>query len=197
MTDTQYKLFGWDRELDYNKTYKQLVNKLKELRDKNTARATAQLAYTIVLLTQLRNGCRVGEAIDAVYNIARNFTRETEVTVEKRKDGATRKIVLPEEVTKNDIMRIGGFIINEYEQKGKKRLVRRVGNYARRTFDFNTHALRYAFITQLARQGVSAQLIAKMTMHKRLDYIVYYTQKLEAEEILRNLNNSRRGGGKR
>ena len=57
----------------------------------------------------------------------------------------------------------------------------------KRNLDFNTHALRYAFITYLAKQGYSAQLIAKMTGHKKVDYILHYTEKVEAEEILQKI----------
>ena len=179
--------FAWDKGLDYNETKKKLLAEIKKRRKETTMRSTKQLAYLIILLTQLENGSRVGEAIEAIYKISKNFDVEVDVPVEKRKDGMLRKIFLPKEIRKEDILRIAGFIIQEYEQKGKKRLVVRISNFARKNLGFNTHALRYAFITKQAKEGTPAQIIAKMTMHARLDYILYYTQQQKAEEILKNL----------
>ena len=59
--------------------------------------------------------------------------------------------------------------------------------YSKCTYGFNTHSLRYAFITYLLRQGVSPSIIAKITKHSRLDYILTYTQEKTAEEVLRKL----------
>lgn len=180
--------FAWDAKLDYEKTYKQLVKYIKQKREENTQLGIRQLAYAIILLTQLRNGSRIGETIDAIYLMCKNKTREAYVDVEKRHEHKeTRLVVLPEEVTKSDILKIGGFIISEYESTPKKKLVTRLSNFARRQFGFNTHALRYARITYLARKGVAPQLIAKQTGHARMDYILYYTQRNKAEDLLRQI----------
>jgi len=50
-----------------------------------------------------------------------------------------------------------------------------------------TTSYNYADRTQIALQGVSAQLIAKIKGHAKLDYILYYTQKQKAEQILESL----------
>jgi site-specific recombinase XerD len=69
----------------------------------------------------------------------------------------------------------------------EKVLVNRVKSYCVRTYNFNTHSLRYAFITHLLRLGVSPSIIAKITKHSRLDFILAYTQERAAEEILKKI----------
>ena len=59
--------------------------------------------------------------------------------------------------------------------------------YAGRTFGWNTHSLRYARITHLAKQGVSPSLMAKITHHKRLDYVLRYTEQKAADELNREI----------
>jgi len=53
------------------------------------------------LLVQLRNGARIGEAIEAVKEFCESKGRAVSVRVvriEKRKEGDTRLMVLPEEL---------------------------------------------------------------------------------------------------
>jgi len=68
-----------------------------------------------------------------------------------------------------------------------KRLEKRLHYYARKWLDTNTHSLRYALVGFLAKRGVSAQIIAKITGHKKLDRILQYTQLVKAEEILEEI----------
>ena len=169
------KMFGWDKGLDYEKTYKQILKHMKE-----ATRDTTK-AYDIILLTQLRNGSRLTEAINFLNKIieTKPFKREATVKVEKRKDGHERQMILPEEIDKRELLRVA-YVIKEANRW-------RVAEYCKRTYGFNTHALRYAFISHLTKKGVAPQLIAKITGHKTLDYILYYTQQQKAEEILKNL----------
>lgn len=165
------KPFGWDRGLDYEKTYRQILEHYKE------ARWKTQKAYDIILLTQLRNGSRVGEAITFIKKVLVERKRELYIPVEKRKDGAVRLMVLPKEIKLNDVLSLG-FIFEKAD-------VNKVTTYCWNTYKFNTHSLRYAFISYMARKGTAPQLIAKMTGHKSLEFILYYTQQTEAEELLR------------
>ncbi len=52
------------------------------------------------MLVQLRNGARIGEAIEAVKEFCESKGRAVSVRVriEKRKEGDTRLMVLPEEL---------------------------------------------------------------------------------------------------
>lgn len=51
----------------------------------------------------------------------------------------------------------------------------------------NAHSLRYAFITYLLKQGVNPTIVARVTGHTKLDFILHYTQAKEAERVLREL----------
>jgi len=41
--------------------------------------------------------------------------------------------------------------------------------YCRRAYGFNTHSLRYAFVSYLLKRGVSPSIAAKITGHRSLD----------------------------
>lgn len=165
------KIFGWDKGLDYEKVYKQILEHYK-----STNRSTSK-AYDIILLTQLRNGSRVGEAINFLQKVLEEEKPELYVKVEKRKDNFERLMVLPKEIRLKDVLSLGYVL--------RKATVEKVSTYCKYTYNFNTHALRYAFISYMARKGVAPQLIAKMTGHKGLDFILYYTQQVKAEELLK------------
>lgn len=169
------KPFAWDKNLDYEKTYKRILTHYRQ-----ATRDTSK-AYDIVLLTQLRNGSRLTEAIRFLNKIidTKPFKRRAYIEVEKRKDGHERLMVLPEEIEKKELMRVS-YILKEANKW-------KVSTYCKRTYGFNTHALRYALISHLSQKGVAPQLIAKITGHKTLDYILYYTQQQKAEEILKDL----------
>lgn len=178
---------GWDQGLDYEKTYKLLLKDLEEAKKKVGPRALKRRLYLTILLTQLRNGSRIGEAIDFIYNITKDFRREALVRVEKRKDNHERLMVLPKEITKNDILVIKGHLDEELKAHGKRGLVTKISTWVKNTYGFNTHSLRYAFVSYLAKKGYPPQLIAKITGHRRLDYILHYTQEKVAKKILREL----------
>ncbi|MFA4647745.1 tyrosine-type recombinase/integrase [Pyrococcus kukulkanii] len=178
---------GWDQGLDYEKTYKLLTKELEEVRKKEGPKALKRRLYLIILLTQLRNGSRIGEAIDFITHVAQEYKREAYITVEKRKDNYQRLMVLPKEVTKTDILVTKGVLEEELKKHDKKGLVIRISTWVKKTYGFNTHSLRYAFVSHLAKKGYPPQVIAKITGHKRLDYILHYTQERIAKEILRDL----------
>jgi site-specific recombinase XerD len=59
--------------------------------------------------------------------------------------------------------------------------------YCKATYGFNTHSLRYAYITYLLSKGVNPSLVAKITGHRNLSYILHYTELKTAEDILLKL----------
>jgi len=59
--------------------------------------------------------------------------------------------------------------------------------YCRRAYGFNTHSLRYAFVSYMLKRGVSPSIVAKITGHRSLDYILHYTEVRLAEEVLAGL----------
>jgi len=54
--------------------------------------------YDVVLLVQLRNGSRVGEAVEATVRFCEAGQDQVLVRVEKHRDGDQRLMVLPEEL---------------------------------------------------------------------------------------------------
>ena len=170
---------SWDRGLDYERTKKLLVERIKELRGKRGVRARRAIAYSAVLLIQLRNGSRVSEAADALREWVTTKKREVEVAVRKHRTPETRKMVIPEELKEED--RLDASSVLEAVKPSTVKV------YARRSFGFNTHSLRYARITHLAKKGVSPSLIAKITHHRRLDYVLRYTEQKAADEINREV----------
>jgi len=173
--------------LDYEKTYKLLLKDLEEARKKEGPKALKRRLYLTILLTQLRNGSRIGEAIDFIHSVTQEYKREGLITVEKRKDNYQRLMVLPKEITKTDILTIKGALEEELKAHGKKGLVVKISTWVKKTYSFNTHSLRYAFVSYLAKKGYPPQLIAKITGHRRLDYILHYTQEKMARQILEQL----------
>ncbi len=64
--------------------------------------------------------------------------------------------------------------------------VKRLKMECLRLLGINTHTLRYSYITYLIRKGYNPSLIAKITHHSNLNYILTYTQRKQAEFILYN-----------
>jgi len=156
-------MFRWDKGLDFEAVRRDLERRLSR------AKRGDQYSNLAVMLIQLVNGSRVSEAVEAWNRFLETGERELSVRVRKRR-GVERKMLIPEQV----------------KRRGVPRNTNQVKVAARR-LGFNTHALRYAFIGWLGKQGVAPQLIGKITMHGDLDYILYYTQRTVAEEVLRRV----------
>jgi site-specific recombinase XerD len=166
----------WDKGIDFENTY----NKL--LRHMNKAKPPAK-CYDAILLIQLRNGSRVSEAVRAFKQFLETKSMELDVLVSKKKARQEKRLmVIPQELLS---IVSPCFDLRNVEDRI---LINRVKNYCLATFGFNTHSLRYAFITYLLRQGVNPSIVAKITRHSRLEYIQRYTQEKLADEILRNVD---------
>jgi len=167
---------GWDSGLDYNETYQRILSHLNRTRK----------PQDVVLLIQLRNGSRVGEAVEALRQFCETGKAEVYVKVEKHKDlGDQRLMVLPEELRRGQgrvlLESACGWLSSVGNPKDA------VISYCRRTYGFNSHSLRYAFITYMLSKGISPSIIAKITGHANLNYILRYTQTKTAEGLLREL----------
>lgn len=103
------------------------------------------------------------------------------VRVEKRKDNAERLIVIPTVIPKRLLEGACHWL------EGVEDPSTALSIYSLRTYGFNTHSLRYAFITKMVKNGVQPSVIAKITGHKTLSHIITYTEAKEAEEILRRM----------
>ncbi len=167
---------SWDKGVSYEYAYNLIMSKLKRATRLN------QKCYLYILLIQLRNGSRVSEAVRAFKEFVTKHVRECEVLVSKKKNKETRPMILPAEISLDDLS-----ACSELVTVDEKKLVNRVKVFAVRNLKINTHSLRYAFITYLVKSGVSPALIARLTHHSKLDYIVHYTQSKAAVELLKQL----------
>lgn len=161
----------WDRGVDYFTVYNILVNRIRSRR-----LSRKKKCYDSVLLIQLRNGLRISEAIRAYLEYIKTRRSDLEVPLSKKRKRETRLVVVPE------IVEICIEFLLESENKLKKRII----TYSLRELKINTHSLRYAFITHLLRSGVSPSIVAKITRHSKLDFILSYTQEKIAQDVLRD-----------
>ncbi|MGC8988396.1 integrase [Infirmifilum sp.] len=166
---------SWDKGIDYEYAYAKLSRLLRSS-DPTTR------CYSAILLMQLRNGLRIGEAVDAFITFIKTGKREFMTRVEKKKRPEERLVVVPVEL--DDQIRLSCI---DLAQVDRRVLTNRIKNWCRQKLGFNTHSLRYAFITYLLRQGVNPSIIAKITKHSKLDFILNYTQAKTAEFVLRSM----------
>ncbi|HID15992.1 MAG TPA: hypothetical protein EYP16_04230 [Candidatus Atribacteria bacterium] len=187
------RVYAWDKGIDFLQTKELLIKKIEE--HAYLARTTGRISYynkffyDCVLLTQLLNGSRVSEALDAVLQYG--CTGETEPTVYVRKTRRKhpnakiryRKIVIPREVRKfKSVLEYCMYLKNKNFERLKKNII----EYCRREYGFNTHSLRYAFITYMAlKKNVNVVIIKKITKHSSVEMIGRYVQTKQAEELLR------------
>lgn len=166
--------YGWEKGLDFEETKIRLDTLVEETRDR-----WEKTMYGI-LLTDLVNGSRIGEAIDGIMLWAEGGKREVRVRAQKRKDKYMRLMIIPSTVRKYPIIAETALAM----QAGYKNIRSNVKMFCQRKLGFNTHALRHAFITHASRT-MPAQLIARVTGQKKLDMIIRYIESSAAEKVLR------------
>ncbi|WP_414739793.1 tyrosine-type recombinase/integrase (plasmid) [Methanocaldococcus indicus] len=174
----------WDRALNFDATLKFILSEIDKTLDKKILYKydKIRLLYLSIALIQLKNGCRVGEAVDSMLQYLENGTYDVNVRIGKRKDNAERKVIIPVEL--DEIVNH----ISDLELPDKKTIVKRVKSYFITKYNINTHSFRYAYITKLSTEGVPAQVIAKITGHKKLDCILHYTNQKAADNILKKFS---------
>lgn len=154
--------------------FEQARRKLMKIIESNEYTQKEKL-YASVLLIQLLNGLRVSEAWTSMQHFL--TTKERDFQIKPGKRGAPRPVKIPEIVKQREEWK---WILNVEPNRARKRL----HYYAKTFLGTNTHSLRYALVGYLSGMGVSAQIIAKITGHKKLDRILQYTQSIQAEKIL-------------
>jgi len=132
--------------VDYREAYSQILGHL---------RRTGH-PWDVVLLVQLRNGSRIGEAIEAVRQFCETKAVAVRVRIEKHKGNDTRLMVLPEELRGPEGReRLRQACLRLSRLRAPKHAI---AVYCRKAYGFNTHSLRYAFITHLLSKGREPQL---------------------------------------
>ena len=164
---------SWDYNVDYEKAYKEIV-KLLQQESKGFTKCCAAIS-----LIALRNGSRIGEAIEAFKEFLKTSKVRVYVRVEKHKKEDYRLMVIPKEIVEEDLTTCTALI-----NKDKDVIRANVNKYLHRKLGINAHSLRYAFITYMLRRGVNPSIIAAITGHKNLNMILKYTERKEAEKVL-------------
>jgi len=165
----------FDRGLDFELTYRKLARLLGSESGKRRC-------YVAIALLQLRNGLRAVEAVRAFKYFLATKQLEFEIPVAKKRVPETRLVVVPAEFASVNLD-----TCVEMLSVDDKKITHRYKNWLLANLKINTHSLRYAFITYLLKHGVSPSIIAKITRHSKLDFILHYTQQKAAEEILKSL----------
>jgi integrase len=167
---------SWDYGVDYEKAYREFVKLVQTEKDGYTK------CYVAIALTALRNGSRIGEAIETFKEFLNTSKTKIYVRVEKHKKEDYRLMAIPKELVEEDLT-----ICRDLLSKKKDHIRANIDKYLRRRLGINCHSLRYAFITYMLRRGVSPSIIAAITGHKNLNMILKYTEKKAAENILEDL----------
>jgi len=167
----------WDYSVDFLEAKKVLTSAYKQLFDMNLM---PYEAYVAILLIQLLNGARIGEAIRAFKTFVESGQREFHLQAEKH--GNTRFFIIPgvirTKITYRTVLTINDALLED-----------RIRKFARKYLKTNTHSLRYALISFLAKNATDPAIIAKITGHKKMDMITRYIQTKDAVEILRKLSD--------
>jgi integrase len=169
---------SWDYGVDYEKVYKELARLAQAEKDGYTK------CYATIALIALRNGSRIGEAIEAFKEFLATSKTRIYVRVEKHRKEDYRLMVIPKEIVEEDFS-----MCKELLNKKKEHIRANVNKYLHRRLGINAHSLRYAFITYMLRKGVSPSIVASITGHKNLNMILKYTEKKAAESILEELEH--------
>jgi len=138
-----------------------------------------QTCGVLALYIQLRNGSRLSEALEVYNQFKETKAREYRIQVKKHKRKRMRLMIID---LPNHILNKLYNICKEVDLTPQY-----LKQLAQRTFNINTHSLRYAFIKYLDKQGISPIIIAHITGHSNLKHLLTYTQKSNSEDILRYL----------
>jgi len=174
--------FKWDRGVEYNKMMAKLKKMISEFRNSNKISDIQKLAYLVIATIQLRNGLRASESIEAFFNflnnnyINENGKKITSVKIRKKRNEEYREVIYPECIPFEIINFLKKFKLTISDKSYEMFCIRKL--------NVNSHSLRYARITYLVLKGINPSLIAKITGHSKLDFILEYTQ----EEIARKIN---------
>ncbi|MCI4408479.1 MAG: tyrosine-type recombinase/integrase [Thermofilum sp.] len=168
--------FRWDKAGE-KYTFETMLEVLKARMEKS--KTDKEYTYYAILLTQLVNGARVGEAVNGFFEFVKTGKRELRIRVEKQRKEKYRLFIIPPIINYERVVWL--------EKEKPRKIIPRVKMFIKKKLDLNSHSLRYLFISYMARRGVSAQEIAKITGHENLNHILHYTRKIEAEDRFKEI----------
>lgn len=177
MWDKKLNLEEWDKIFMKEIKDFEIVREYNELKSKAVLKRTKLgLIYNSILLTQLWNGARISEAVEAIIKFKNNKNREQLIRARKRKDKKERKIKIPKSVKISNLLGL--------EDKTEKQL--RTGStlWAFNHHKINTHSLRYAWVAYMGLKKVPANIVSGMMRHTNVGMIARYTREDQADDML-------------
>ncbi|MEM3377290.1 tyrosine-type recombinase/integrase [Metallosphaera sp.] len=173
--------FRWDKGVNFEKMRKTLERDYKQY-GQDTETFDKEI-YVAILLTQLVNGTRISEAVRAFYQFVETGGKERNIVLKAEKGGNERQIIIPKLIAYKKYYSI---VLTKSERK----MASVLKMFCRRHYGVNTHSFRYAFITKAIKDGLPAEVVAKITGHRSLRHILTYVQTKEAEDYLTRVVNS-------
>jgi hypothetical protein len=173
------KVGMWDKGLNYEETFNRIA--LVHLASKRKETRT----YSAILLVQARNGSRIGESVKCFKEWVATGKKVLEIPLEKKKKKDPNK---PPETR---LFYIPKILLQENREEYKwvlevddKVLKQRVVVFCRNAFGFNSHSLRYSFVTYELKKGVNVGLVSQMLGHSDMRPLIAYVQTKEANKEL-------------
>lgn len=205
MNEDEYqdKNSGFDRGLDYTETKNLLIEKYKEtnlksispdITDKRRNIFIRQLIYLLIAMTQLRNGCRVSEAVRAFTKYLNDNKISNKTIVKISKSDAMKKnkdgdMIKPKARFRNIVFQDwvevdSNRILNTLKDIPLTRLKQRTLDYLLKKFNFNTHSLRYARVNYLLNEKKEdLTTVAKYIGHNNVNTLIIYCQKKNVDKM--------------
>ncbi|MCX8166208.1 MAG: hypothetical protein N3D79_06460 [Acidilobaceae archaeon] len=168
---------GWDRGVDYEVMYKRLAKAV-------TKAEGVGRCYAAIALTQLRNGARISEAIDAFMAFILSGGEIVEVRVGKKRKEEYRVMKIPPVILESRVREE----CRELTIVHGKLLRDRVRWWLRKHFNVNTHSLRYSFITYALMRGLDFAVVARMVHHANPSLLQRYVQRRVADDLIMSDN---------
>jgi len=171
---------SWDSGINYSEIKELLLEALNHSKCAESDTEWKRLMYFTILLIQLRNGSRISETVEAFLEWVKTGEREVWVRVRKKRKGSEelRSIIIPGEIHES----WRKIFMVDLKNVSPETLTLRVKRWASK-HKINTHALRYARITQLLEEGLSPPIVSDIVGHADIKMLMKYTQKERAREL--------------
>jgi len=183
---------GWDKKIPFEQLARRLVDEFnltisQWYRSKKKKNVSKKLIYLSILLIQLYNGVRIGEAVWAFKEWIVRGVNEPIVGIGKRKDGFAKEFLIPDLLSFNrpTIERAITFAFNNnLDLITPKKLE----SWSLKTLEINTHTFRKAWENFLSRNWhKDPSYITHWQGRKRLDSHLDYLRTEEFKGELKKL----------
>jgi len=168
----------WDKGLDYDEMLERIKENVNELTPPESELEEKKLSYWVILAIQLTNGLRISEAIEATRKWLKTGKSTIEVKVRKKRGKQEyRPVKIPKFVRKT--REYLDYVLEIREDKIERRIVSWASKHG-----INTHSVRYAWVTKKLKEGVNPAIVASALRHSKLDMLMKYVQKIEADKLI-------------